>query len=892
MKKTLLFLTLLISFSQILQAQEFIVKNDNGTARSAYTSSQFKRWEESVLLQPNGPCKIVKIQVYFSGTQPNEDSLLIVADAAEGSIPPTEFVWHYALLTPPIKFTYDGVPGWKEFDIRDRNLRAEGLDRIVIQHIISDKGPYFTYDSDGTSTPLRSFLCDALTPNPDFYNIKGTKFFRADGDFMVRLVVEYDNPGENGSAKAPFPVLLDISKDAGLTDNNNKTIPAALVSVADWNKDGFDDIAIGSYFFENKKNGKFENVSSRFNFGGSGTVFGDYNNDGILDAFVVKGMGNDLLMMGLNDGTYSDETDVTITPKSPTVTPMWLDYNGDGLLDLFVAYGRTEVSGQETYFPDQLYKNLGNGSFKNVTAESKISLGEPSPYYDCWGASICDYNVDGKPDIFVATYRLAPDRLYKNNGNGTFSEVSTVVGVHGVPTKTSGYFGHGMGSSWGDFNNDLLPDLAVGNLGHPDGRGESSNPSLIFRNDGPPTFKFSEVGQQMGLKFFEMNAGILWVDINLDGYLDLVHSQYSYDNISTGRTRYSRVYINQGPEQNYRLKDMTWLYGAIIHGAWSPVALDFDNDGDMDIIIASSNEYLKLFRNDIPRENNWVSFRLVGSPQNNVNIDAYGSSITLELSNGQKIFRDLPGSIMTARASQSTNELNFGLGKNTIKEIKVKFSDGKEISFSDVHHNQKYKIYWDGRIEPMDLAAPALIQPKNNEVLSKPDIELKWAECGGASSYNLEFDSNINFETSTVLNTDANIETLILEPGITYYWRVFAVNGNQESPPSSVWSFKISETTDVDNNEIENSSVILEQNYPNPANESTNFDFYLENDGFVNISLIDNSGKIISELLSEFLISGNYTITIDTQNLAAGTYFYQFKTNTNTLPKKFIIIKN
>ncbi len=889
MKKLLVLLSFLISFSQFLKA-EFIVKNDNGNPKSAYITAPFKRWEESVMLQPNGPCKILKIQVYFSGNQPNEDSLLIVADAAEGSIPPTEFVWHYALLTPPVKFSYDGVPGWKEFDISDRNLRAEGLDRIVVQHIISDKGPYFTYDSDGTSSPLRSFLCDALTPNPDFYNIKGTKFFRADGDFMVRLVVEFDNPGDNGSARAPFPVLLDISSEAGLL-SNSKTIASALVTVADWNKDGYDDIAIGSYFFENKKGGKFENVSSKFNFGGSGTVFGDYNNDGILDAFVVKGMGNDLLMMGHSDGTYTDETDVTIAPKSPTVTPMWLDYDADGRLDLFVAYGRTEVSGQETYFPDQLYRNLGNGSFKNVTAESKISLGEPAPYFDCWGASICDYNVDGKPDIFVATYRLAPDRLYKNNGNGTFSEVSTVVGVHGVPTKSAGYFGHGMGSSWGDFNNDLLPDLAVGNLGHPDGRGESSNPSLIFRNDGPPAYKFSELGQKMGLKFFEMNAGILWVDINLDGYLDLVHCQYSYDNISTGRTRYSRVYINQGPENNYRLKDMTWLYGAIIHGAWSPVALDFDNDGDMDIIIASSNEYVKLFRNDLPRENNWVSFRLVGSPQNNVNMDAYGSSITLELSNGQKIYRDLPGSIMTARASQSTDELNFGLGKNSIKEVKVKFADGKELSFQDVTHNRKYKIFWDGKIEPMGLAAPGLISPLNKAVFVNPKIEFNWSYCGGATSYNIEYDENNNFEESTIVNTSTNSETMILEPGKTYYWRVTSVDGNKESNSSTIWSFTIDKGARIDESENPYSSSSLNQNYPNPSFETTQFDFYVEKDGYVKVTLIDNSGKLISELLSDYLIQGNYSITIDTDSLPAGTYLYLLQTKERNLTKKLIVLK-
>jgi hypothetical protein len=118
---------------------------------------------------------------------------------------------------------------------------------------------------------------------------------------------------------------------------------------------------------------------------------------------------------------------------APTVTPLFLDYDRDGDLDLFIANGRSESNGQEVYFQDKLWRN-DNGTFTDVTTESKIALGERSPFHDTWGASVVDVDNDGWTDIFVATYRLAPDRLYRNKRDGTFEEISVASGVQGMPT--------------------------------------------------------------------------------------------------------------------------------------------------------------------------------------------------------------------------------------------------------------------------------------------------------------------------------------------------------------------------------------------------------------------------------------------------------------------------
>lgn len=214
----------------------------------------------------------------------------------------------------------------------------------------------------------------------------------------------------------------------------------------------------------------------------------------MIDCYAVRGAG-DRIYHNNGDGTFSDVTLKTlITNPYPTITPIWFDFNQDGKLDIYISNGRTsDANGNEVYFKDKMWMNNGDGTFIDVSDKVGISDGESTPV-DCWAASPCDYNGDGWTDIFVANYRLAGDFLYKNKRDGTMKEVGAQTNVVGVPTDNPNYFGHGLGCDWGDFNNDGLPDLAVGNLGHPDERGRWSNPSLIYQNPGTDkNFEFNEV---------------------------------------------------------------------------------------------------------------------------------------------------------------------------------------------------------------------------------------------------------------------------------------------------------------------------------------------------------------------------------------------------------------
>jgi hypothetical protein len=693
MKFTVTLFSLIVMTASPAWSQDVLISRDNGVSMGAYYNAP-SFTNESVIISFDGPCQILEIQIYYLGPNPALDTLVIAGDASEGVVPPTHWVWSYNTLIDPIIVNYNGVAGWKTIDVRDRNLRSDGYDRMVIQHWIKPSGPWFSVDSDAQTTPYWSFIM-----NPTETNQLGGpgRYYLSTNDFMVRVLVRYDFPLGNSSQPPPEPVLRNVAVEAGLT-RNDQPINSAIASVADWDNDGWDDISIGNNYFRNRGDGAFENVTSTIGIGNGQAVWGDFDNDGYVDAYVVSGGDGDRLYRNNGNGTFTDVTAASgLSNPAPTVTPVWLDYNNDGHLDLFIANGRREASGQETYFQDKLWKNNGDGTFTDVTVSSGIAAAEPAPYLDCWGATACDYNNDGLTDIFVATYRLAPDLLYRNNGDGTFTEVGAQTGVRGVPTASPQYFGHGMGADFGDFDNDGWSDLAVGNLGHPDWRGAVSNPSLIFRNNNGTTF--TSVGKDMGLKFYEMNSGITWADLDNDGYLDLWQSQYAYQAAGTSGEpfRYSRVYMNQGPP-DFRLVERTWQFGSVIHGAWTVSRLDFDNDGDIDLLVASPRGGVALFRNDIPRRGDWISMRLEGKPEVGVTQSAFGTRVVV-YAGGSMFTRTLSTSSAGSRAATNSTELHFGLGfVSIIDSVVLHYSNGVTRTLTSLQPNRRYRIPYSGDI--------------------------------------------------------------------------------------------------------------------------------------------------------------------------------------------------
>lgn len=769
-----------------LSARLDTVRADDGTFKQVNTART--AWEESVILEPGGPCVLKSIQIYYAGGT-GTDTVFVTGDAAEGSIPPTQYSWPYNTLIGPIAVDVKAA-GWKDIDVSASDLHLGGYDRVVIQHRTYSGKPLFGQDAGRSAS---SFYFDPTTPNPNFYNIPGI-FYVAAGDYLVRVVVEYAYPATTkGSAPPPPPFLTDMTVDAGIVDAAGAVFRSDLATAVDWDGDGYDDLAIGTQFFHNEGNATFKRVTLPIS--GSGSVWADVDNDGDQDALAVNGWGNDKLWRNDGGGSFTDITAQSkIVNNAPTVTPLWFDMDHDGDMDLFIANGRKEENGQETYYQDRLFRNTGSGVFEDITASSAITTAEPAPYYDCWAASLCDYNNDGWTDIFVATYRLAPDRLYRNNGNGTFTEVSRTTTVIGLPTADPSNFGHGMGSDWGDWNNDGFIDLAVGNLGHPDWRASVSNPSLLYVNSGPPSWTFSEKHSQAGVKFYEMNAGMAWADLDLDGNLDLWHGQIAYEAYGAGSTRNARLYMNQGPSDNYRLIDRTWELGARIHGAWTAVRFDYDRDGDVDLLCASGTEDVRLFRNDMPQTGSGITLRLSSTAAATTR-DGYGARVLVY--NGSKVFmRQLPGSPIGGRCSEHSRDLFIGVGDATsVDSCVVVWPSGERKVFTNLTLNRTYDVRTDGAtIQPMSHARVRLVAPATGSIDHPDAVTLQWARNSSTATYDVQVSTSTTF-TSPIENRTALTTTSImlstLPKGTLLYWRVRAQEGASQGQWSAPWTFTI-----------------------------------------------------------------------------------------------------
>lgn len=870
---------------------EFI-RYDNGVPDASYTDEEFVDWEESAIFDPGDRCYVIKIGIYFSGSEPAKDTIFITGSPFDFPYAVSGFAWEMAQIAEPIYFDYPGQPGLYEFDYSEDPIYIGSNNYLVLQHKIKSNGPYFVIDSDGYDHHM-SLLCDVQEPNPNFYNIKGTLFYEPEGDYVGWIEVEYERyPSYVKTQPYPPQFFYNDLDSSRLRNACYGYTQYEKVSVTDWNGDGYDDITFGLVHAQNKGDGTFFNVNSKIGIRAQGTVWADFNNDGYQDCYAIRNQafGHDQLLFQNSIGEFLDQTSENFRIDNPSVAPLFLDYDKDGLLDIFVAYGGELKNNQLVFFPDRLYKNLGNGDFRNVSDESGISAGVPFPHFYCGSASLCDYNNDNSPDIFIANDLHGPDKLFRNNNDGTFLEVGRQTGVIGNPTTKPDSFGNGRGSDWGDFDNDGYYDLAVGNMARPDERANVSNPSLLFKNNGEPDFSFRDVQLEKNLNYYEENSGIVWLDFNQDGYLDLCHSNFSQNLRYESVNRFTRLYMNLGPDNNYELKDVSGMLGINIHGAFSPVRLDYDWDGDMDLLIASRQESAKLYRNDYPWKGNWITFRLKGNPEEKVNLQGYGSTVILRTKD-KEYKKYLPGSIITAGCSQNTDELHFGLNDaDSIHQVEVIFSNGESFIYDSLLINRKYILHYGDSVEAMRLTAPQQLAPINTRVQCKANIKLDWSDVGGADTYHLQIAGDYVFD-HIVLNEIEIKESHYIPESLNmnqwYYWRVKSVAEDEASPWSSIWRFHVDRPANL----AKKPRLYDLMTYPNPANDISNIEFQMQSYNRINLTLFDSEGNIVAKLLDDHLQPGKYSFTIATDKMTSGTYYYVLENGEERKTEKIIITK-
>jgi len=436
-------------------------------------------------------------------------------------------------------------------------------------------------------------------------------------------------------------VFLDNTNSSGLGWGSRNR-----VAWGDFDNDGYDDLLFrGRTLWRNLQDGTFMEVANaRIDIGGSrGGIWGDYDNDGYLDIYQLHGPdGDDRLFHNEGDGTFKDMTYFAGEVSDgglPTEGAGWGDYDNDGYLDLYVAnYEYPANSGNGTY--DVLYHNNGDGTFTNVTSEAGMLV----PPECGRGVAWADYNDDGYQDIYVANYRLNQNFLWENNGDGTFTNVAPDLGVEG--DLVLGYYGHSIGADWGDIDNDGDLDLFVANLAHPRFI-TFSDISKLYINTGPPNYNFQDVQvQTRGIAYEETHSDPSFADYDNDGDLDLFITSVYED-------RPTFLYRNDGDGS---FTDVTDAVGTVTDNGWGAAWSDYDNDGFMDLAVGSGNgTKFKLFGNG-GNHNNWFMARLQGTTSNSFGI---GARVMLE-SNGTTYIREINAGKGTT--SQGLIGAHFGLG--------------------------------------------------------------------------------------------------------------------------------------------------------------------------------------------------------------------------------------
>jgi len=441
---------------------------------------------------------------------------------------------------------------------------------------------------------------------------------------------------------------------------------------------------------------RFTDVSEEAGFEGVGMsncAWGDYNNDGYQDLLL-----NGFRLFENNGPPGWEFTEVTNEAGlTNSYSGVWGDYDNDGFLDLFQVTSNNPADGEK------LWRNNGDGSFTDFSAEAGIRDEED---HAGRGVNCGDFDNDGDLDIYVSNYRLHPNVLFENQGDGSFINVAEEKGVEGVPRSDSEgttRYGHTIGSSWGDHDNDLDLDLFVANLVHKDvERGRYCDDSKMYGNQGPDDdyrFEDQRPGNGMPHKDYmggedELWSDCSWGDLDNDGLLDLFITSV-YTDIDYAHTY---LYMNNGDGS---FTDMALGAGVRVWAGWGTSMCDYDQDGDLDIVMggkdgvdASSNpSRLHLFRNEGVPWHSWLKLEIMGSGEvGGTNRAAIGTRVTVTTKDGISQIREVEGGKGTC-ANQNSLELEFGFGRETRPvDVEVRFPSGEVFSFGDVGLNQKVTV--------------------------------------------------------------------------------------------------------------------------------------------------------------------------------------------------------
>lgn len=519
-------------------------------------------------------------------------------------------------------------------------------------------------------------------------------------------------------AGSPPVQFTNVTNEAGIrwvhskASNGTSTILEEAgpgVCVADFDGDGYQDIyflngrdrynrgiRLQNALYRNNGDGTFTDVTDKAgvpgNAYGLGCVWGDYDNDGHPDLYLTQ-YGKNILYHNNGNGTFTDVTEKARVDGADFGTVFhsgatFFDYDRDGKLDLYVGGYANFTSKSQQHCkigltvltsclpavyggtPDVLYRNNGDGTFTNVTKKAKI--------YQPKGLNLSvqaiDYDNDGWPDLFVANDGLEA-YLYHNNHDGTFTEMGL---SSGMALTSDGATMAAMCTALGDYDNDGRFDLYMSDF--------QLASDHIWHNDGKGFFQ--EVSESAGIREPTRNVlsfGGGFFDYDNDGWLDLfIANGHVYEEVekTTPDIHYKQINSLFHNERNGKFIEVTKSSGdgfAVPHAGRGVAFADFDNDGNVDVVVANNNDPPLLLRNSGAPGRHFVTFRLIGIKSNR---DAMGARVILN-AGGLTQIREIAGG--GSYLSQSDLRAHFGLAESTkVDSVEIRWPSGLRQIFRNI----------------------------------------------------------------------------------------------------------------------------------------------------------------------------------------------------------------
>ncbi len=528
-----------------------------------------------------------------------------------------------------------------------------------------------------SGTPAKDYLIESTGA--------GCAFVDYDNDGWLGVYLPNGSPLEalRGRAKPPGAALYRNNRDGTFTDVTAKAGVAngrwgQGLCIGDFDNDGWQDIYVtnfgGNRLYRNNRNGTFTDIAIKAGvaLGGwsTGCAFGDYDGDGLLDLFVAGYVDFNFENpppsatgeAEMNDGVPEQSRKTAGMGAAYVAGMKYCQFRGQR-----VSCGPLGLKGA----PDHLYHNNGDGTFTDVSA--KAGVADRAGYYG-FGVAWLDFDDDGRLDLLVAN-DSTPNYLYRNSGDGTFDDVSY---SSGVSLNENGREQACMGVSVGDYDGDGRADIHMTNF--------SDDANVLYHNDGEGLFTETTFQAGIGeMTFPFLGWGTNFFDYDNDGFSDLLtvngHVYPLVDRFKWGTSYKQRLLLFRN--LHGRFFEVGSSAGAALNtvrSARGSATGDFDNDGDLDILLNNLDDSPTLLRNDGGNKaGHWLTLRLVGNPGRKCPRDAIGTVVFCTAQG--RLIRD---EVASGRSynSQSDLRVHFGLGTATaVKKLEVRWAGGQKETY-------------------------------------------------------------------------------------------------------------------------------------------------------------------------------------------------------------------